>query len=169
LRSSEQHKHEAARRGPLQVALVTVSDSRTAATDVNGSYLGEQIIAAGHSVADQRIIPDDPEQLLSSLVELAAGPAEIILINGGTGISSRDTTFDVLNVALEKTLPGFGEIFRYLSFKEIGSPAILSRATAGLYRGCVVFSMPGSPNAVRLAWEKLISPEIQHLAYEVGR
>ena len=169
MRSSEQHKHEAARRGPLQVALVTVSDSRTAATDVNGHYLSEQIAASGHDVADQRIIPDDPGELLSSLVELAAGPAKVILINGGTGISSRDTTFDVLNTALEKTLPGFGEIFRYLSFKEIGSPAILSRATAGLYRGCVVFSMPGSPNAVRLAWEKLIAPEMEHLAYEASK
>jgi molybdenum cofactor biosynthesis protein B len=146
-----------------------VSDSRTPESDVNGRYLKEQLSAAGHNLAEARIIPDDPETLRSTLVELAGGPAEVILINGGTGISPRDTTIDVLNRIMEKTLPGFGEIFRYLSFKEIGSPAILSRATAGLFQGCVVFSMPGSPNAVRLAWEQLISREMRHLVYEIAK
>jgi molybdenum cofactor biosynthesis protein B len=93
----------------------------------------------------------------------------VILFNGGTGIAPRDTTFDVLNRRLEKTLPGFGELFRMLSFPQVGAAAMLSRAVAGVYRERVVVSMPGSPAAVRLAWEKLIGPELEHLAWEVAR
>ncbi len=92
-----------------------------------------------------------------------------MLFNGGTGISKRDTTYDVLNKALQKTLPGFGEIFRMLSYEEIGSAAMLSRALAGVHQGKIVISTPGSPAALRLAWEKLILPELQHLAWEVAR
>jgi molybdenum cofactor biosynthesis protein B len=93
----------------------------------------------------------------------------VLLFSGGTGISARDTTYDVLSRALEKTLPGFGEIFRMLSYEEIGAAAMLSRATAGVYRGRVVVSLPGSPAAVRLAWERLLAPELAHLAWEVAR
>jgi len=101
---------------------------------------------------------------------MAALPAvQLILFNGGTGIAPRDTTFDVIARMLEKTLPGFGELFRMLSYQEVGAAAMLSRATAGTYRGKVIFSTPGSPNAVRLALEKLILPEINHLAWEVAR
>ncbi len=167
--SSAQHKAIAARRGPVKIAIVTVSDSRTPETDVNAAYLRGQIEKAGHIVAAYRLIKDEPEQVVVVLDELAAGESQLILFNGGTGISKRDNTFDALSGKLEKTLPGFGEIFRMLSYEQIGAAAMLSRATAGVYAGKVIISTPGSPKAVQLAWEKLISSELQHLAWEVGR
>ncbi len=167
--SSASHRQLAAQRGPVALAIVTVSDSRTAETDTNAHYLRPQIEALGHRVADYRLVKDEPAQILATLEELAAGPAQIILFNGGTGISPRDTTYDVLSRSLEKTLPGFGELFRMLSYEQVGAAAMLSRATAGVYRGKVVISTPGSPAAVQLAWEKLIQPEIEHLAWEVAR
>jgi molybdopterin adenylyltransferase len=167
--SAKLHKSFAAESGPIDVAIVTVSDSRTPDTDTNLHYLREQITAAGHQVAAYRLIKDEPDQVAAILDELAAGDARVILFNGGTGISRRDTTFDVLSRKLEKTLPGFGEIFRMLSYEQIGAAAMLSRATAGVYQGRVVVSTPGSPAAVRLTWEKLIAPELQHLVWEVGR
>ncbi len=166
--SSERHRELAAERGPVPVAVVTVSDSRTPETDTNGAYLREALTAAGHRLSGYRVVPDEPEAVAAALEELVEG-ARVVLFNGGTGISPRDTTYDVLARKLEKTLPGFGELFRMLSWEQVGSAALLSRATAGTYRGRVVFSMPGSPAAVRLAWEKLISPELQHLAWEVAR
>ncbi len=167
--TSGKHKQKAAERGAVKLAIVTVSDTRTPETDVNGEYLREQITSAGNIVSAYRLIKDEPAQVVAVLDELAATDTEIILFNGGTGISRRDTTFDALSTRLEKTLPGFGEIFRMLSFAEIGGAAILSRATAGVYRGKVVFSTPGSPGAVRLAWEKIIAPEVSHLAWELVR
>ena len=167
--SSAGHRAIAAERGPVAVAIVTVSDTRTPETDVNAHYLREQLVAAGHIVADYRLIKDEPEQVAGVLDALAAGEARVILFNGGTGIAPRDTTFDALGRKLEKTLPGFGELFRMLSYEQVGAAAMLSRATAGVYRGRVVISTPGSPAAVQLAWEKLIAPELQHLAWEVVR
>lgn len=167
--SSEQHREIAARRGPVPVAIVTVSDSRTPETDTNADYLREQIEVAGHVLAGYRLVRDEPEQIAAILDELAAGEARVLLFNGGTGIAPRDTTHDALSRKLEKTLPGFGELFRMLSYEQVGAAAMLSRATAGVYRGRVVISMPGSPAAVRLAWEKLIAPELEHLAWEVAR
>ena len=161
------HYALAAERGPLALAVVTVSDSRTAETDVNGAFLRERIEAAGHRLAAYALVPDEPERIAAVLEELAAGEARVILFNGGTGIAPRDTTFDVLSRHLQKEIPGFGELFRMLSFAEVGAAAMLSRATAGVYRGRVVFSMPGSPAAVRLAWERLIAPELEHLAWAV--
>ena len=166
--SSEQHRRLAADRGPVPIAVVTVSDSRTPETDTNGKYLRERIAAAGHRLAGYRLVRDEPALVEAALEELA-GDARILLFNGGTGISHRDTTYDALSRRLEKTLPGFGELFRMLSWEQVGSAAMLSRATAGVYRGAVVFSTPGSPAAVRLAWERLIEPELEHLAWEVGR
>ncbi len=161
---------EYAGHGPVTVAIVTVSDSRTPETDSNGIFLRERLTALGHRVAGYRIIKDEPDQVLAALQEMAAiEGVQLILFNGGTGIAPRDTTFDVLSRALEKTLPGFGELFRMLSYQEVGAAAMLSRATAGTYRGKVVFSTPGSPNAVEVALEKLILPEINHLAWEVAR
>jgi molybdenum cofactor biosynthesis protein B len=166
--SSDRHRAEA-KRGPVPVAIVTVSDSRTPETDVNGRYLREQVEAAGHRVAGYRLVPDEPVEVLRALDELVDGGARIVLFNGGTGISPRDTTYDALSGRLEKELPGFGELFRMLSYEQVGAAAMLSRATAGVHRGCILFSTPGSPGAVRLAWEKLIAPELEHLAWEVGR
>ncbi len=151
------------------MALVTVSDSRTEATDANKHYLEAALQAAGHRLVAYRLIKDEPDQVMAVLDELVAGEARILLFNGGTGISRRDTTIDVLTARLEKHLVGFGELFRMLSYEQIGSAAMFSRATAGVYRGKVVISIPGSPAAVQLAWEKLIAPELQHLAWEVAR
>ena len=167
--SSAQHKSIAAQQGPVPIAIVTVSNSRTPDTDVNAVYLREQIAAAGHHVAAYRLIKDEPDQVASVLDELATSQARVILFNGGTGISPRDRTFDVLSRKLEKTLPGFGELFRMLSYEQVGAAAMLSRATAGVYRQKVIVSTPGSPAAVQLAWEKLIAPELAHLAWEVVR
>ncbi len=167
--STEQHREMATEGGPVPVAIVTVSDTRTPETDKNAAYLREQLAADSHKVVAYRIIKDEPDQVSVVLDELAAGDARVIIFNGGTGIAPRDTTFDVLNRALEKTLPGFGELFRMFSYDQVGAAAMLSRATAGVYRGKVVISTPGSTAAVQLAWEKLIGPELQHLAWEVGR
>ena len=106
---------------------------------------------------------------MRAAVDALTADARIVVVNGGTGVSRRDTTYDTLAAMLEKTLPGFGELFRMLSYEQVGSAAMLSRATAGTYRGSVVVSVPGSPKAVALAWEKLIEPELAHLAWEVGR
>ncbi len=164
-----QDHREAAGQGPVPIAIVTVSDTRTPETDESGQLIRTLAEGAGHEIVDYRIVKDEPEQVLAALQEFAAGEARLIIFNGGTGIGRRDRTYDVISKALEKTLPGFGEIFRMLSYQEVGAAAMLSRATAGVYQGKVVFSTPGSPNAVRLAVEKLILPEAQHLAWELVR
>ncbi|MYG00244.1 molybdenum cofactor biosynthesis protein MoaB [Candidatus Poribacteria bacterium] len=167
--SSQQHREIAAEQGPISVAIVTVSDSRTPETDTNAVFLREQLESDGNSVIAYQIIKDEPDQVSDVLDKMAETDAQVIIFNGGTGIAPRDTTFDVLNRKLEKTLPGFGELFRMFSYDQVGAAAMLSRATAGVYRGKVVVSTPGSNAAVRLAWEKLIGPELEHLAWEVGR
>ena len=167
--STKQHREAAAEQGPVKVAIVTVSDTRIPETDKNAVYLREQLTNDGNSVTAYRIIKDEPAQVEAVLDEMAETDARIILFNGGTGIAPRDTTFDVLSRKLEKTLPGFGELFRVFSYDQVGAAAILSRATAGVYRGKVIISTPGSSAAVQLAWEKLVGPELLHLAWEVGR
>lgn len=168
--SSDAHREHAKGQGPIGIAIVTVSDSRTPETDTNEHYLRPRIEAAGHVVAAYRLLEDEPAQVAAALDELAGlDDVRLILLNGGTGISKRDTTFDAVSGKLEKTLPGFGEIFRMLSYEQVGAAAMLSRATAGVFRGTVVISTPGSPAAVQLAWEKLVFPELAHLAWEVAR
>jgi molybdopterin adenylyltransferase len=167
--STAEHKAKAAAEGAVPVAIVTVSDSRTPETDVNAHYLRAQIAAAGHRLTEYHLIKDEAEQVTAVLNHLAAGETRVILFNGGTGIAPRDTTFDTLDRLLEKRMPGFGELFRMLSWEAVGAAAMLSRATAGVYRQTLVFSTPGSPNAVQLAWEKLIAPELQHMAWEMVR
>ena len=166
--STHDHKSKAHARGTVGVGLITVSDSRSEASDENGRFLRGVIEEMRHSVAGYRVVRDEPEEVLRALDELVAG-AQVVLLNGGTGLSSRDTTYDALASRLEKTLPGFGELFRMLSYEQVGAAAMLSRAVAGTYRGALVFSMPGSPAAVRLAWEKLIAPELEHVAWELTR
>jgi molybdopterin adenylyltransferase len=161
---------EYAGHDPVTVAIVTVSDSRTPETDTNRQYIERRLTELNHKVAAYRLIKDEPDQVAAALNDMAALPeVQIILFNGGTGIAPRDTTYDVISRMLEKTLPGFGELFRMFSFNEVGAAAMLSRATAGVYQKTLVFSMPGSPNAVETALEKLILPEINHLAWEVVR
>lgn len=165
--SSAEHRARAAGR-VVRIGLVTVSDTRTPETDANGRWLRERIVEAGHLVAGHRIVPDEPAAIRAVLDELC-GDAGVVVCNGGTGIAPRDTTFDVISALLEKTLPGFGELFRMLSYEQVGAAAMLSRAVAGLYRGSVVASLPGSEAAVRLAWTKLLAPELEHLAWEIAR
>ena len=166
---ADDHRQQAG-RGPVTIAIVTVSDTRTPDTDANRQYIEARMAQLGHVVAAYRLIRDEPDQVAAVLDELSAMPAvQLVLFNGGTGISPRDTTYDVISRRLEKTLPGFGELFRFLSFQEVGAAAMLSRATAGVYRGTFVVSMPGSPNAVQTALERLIIPEINHLAWEIVR
>lgn len=168
--SEQLHKKNASARGPVCVAVVTVSDTRTPDNDVNGRYLAERISASGNRLHSTSIVRDEPREVEAILEQLASSDdVQIVLFNGGTGVSNRDRTFDVLAAKLEKTLPGFGEIFRMLSWEQVGSAAMMSRATAGVYRGKVIFSTPGSPAAVCLAWEKLVEPELAHLAWEVVR
>lgn len=167
--SAAEHRQKATTQGSVPLAVVTVSDSRTPETDTSGQLIRSLAEAAGHHIVDYRIVKDEPDQVGKALADFSAGLARLIIFNGGTGISQRDRTYDVISKALEKPLPGFGEIFRMLSYEQVGAAAMLSRATAGVYRGRVVFSMPGSPNAVQLAMEKLILPEIQHLAWELIR
>lgn len=166
--SSETHHRIAERQGPVPVAVITVSDSRTPDTDTNAQFLRERIAAAGHTLAAYHLVRDEPEQVAAVLDEVVAGEARVVVFNGGTGISPRDTTFDALDARLEKRMPGFGELFRMLSWEQVGAAAMLSRATAGTYRGRVIVSVPGSPDAVRLAWERLLEPELAHLAWQVA-
>ncbi len=152
----------------VTVGIVTVSDSRTRETDTNGTYLRERIAEAGASVSGYELVRDEPVEVRAAVDGLVSS-SRVVVVNGGTGVSRRDTTYDALAGMLEKTLPGFGELFRMLSWDQVGAAAMLSRATAGTYRGAVVVSIPGSPKAVALAWEQLIGPELRHLAWEVGR
>jgi molybdenum cofactor biosynthesis protein B len=168
--STEQHRAIAAQQGPINVAIITVSDTRTRQNDTGGDLIENRVTSAGHTVVFRTIVKDEPEQIGALLDQITTETqARLLLFTGGTGIAPRDTTFDVISRKLEKHMPGFGELFRMLSFAEVGAAAMLSRATAGTYRGRVVMSMPGSPNAVQVAMDKLIMPEIEHLAWEVAR
>lgn len=167
--SSKAHRATAQERGPVHVAIVSVSDTRTIESDANGAFLRQAVTSSGHRVVDYVVIRDEPAEVAATLDRLSSGEARVIIFNGGTGIAPRDTTIDVVERRLEKTLPGFGELFRMLSYEQVGAAAMLSRAAAGVFRGKVVICTPGSPAAVRLAWEKLIQPELAHLAWEVAR
>jgi molybdenum cofactor biosynthesis protein B len=168
--SASTEAHRAAARSAIRCAVLTVSDTRTAETDTSGALIHQLLANAGHEVVAYRIVPDEPDAIRSTLAEWAGQPdVQAILSNGGTGIARRDTTFDVIAGRLEKTLVGFGELFRMLSYEQIGAAAMLSRATAGVYRGRLVFSTPGSSNAVALAMDKLIAGELAHLVYEVTK
>jgi molybdopterin adenylyltransferase len=166
--STQEHRESAPET--INCAVVTVSDTRTEETDKSGKIIKEALLAKGHSIVDYRIIPDEPDQIEQLLNELASrDDSDAIIFNGGTGIAQRDTTFDVIDRMLEKKLEGFGELFRWLSWYEIGPAAMLSRATAGTYRDTLVFLTPGSSNAVNLAMEKLIAPEVAHMVFEIRK
>ncbi|SKB12090.1 Molybdenum cofactor biosynthesis protein B [Planktothrix sp. PCC 11201] len=148
----------------VNCAVITVSDTRTPETDKSGQLIQQFLQNTGHPILDYQIIKDEPKDIIKLLKKLCQIPElNACIFSGGTGISPRDTTYDALEQLLEKTLPGFGEIFRALSYHEIGSRAIASRAVAGVYQRKLIFSVPGSSNAVKLAMEKLILPELTHL------
>ena len=163
-------EHRASSPTRLRLAVVTVSDSRTPQTDVAGKTVAELLTAAGHETAAREIISDEPADIERLLRALAArNDLDAILLTGGTGLTSRDSTIEVVSRLLTKTLPGYGELFRLLSFREIGPAAMLSRAVGGVIGPKVVLTMPGSPAAVRLAMERLILPELAHLVREARR
>jgi molybdopterin adenylyltransferase len=165
----QRHRKDAQALGPIPVAVLTVSDTRTEEDDDSGRFLDEAVRAAGHRLVHRAIVPDEPAEITEVVGRMTAEGAAVVLVSGGTGISRRDRTFETLDGLLERRLPGFGELFRMLSWQEIGSAAMLSRATAGVYRGALLVSMPGSPAAVRLAWERLLAPELPHLVRELSR
>lgn len=170
LESAQQHRNIAAGQHEIiNLAIVTVSDTRTPETDTNYHYLSEQIETAGHMLVGYRIVKDEADQVEDALEEMVNSGAQLIMFNGGTGIAKRDRTYDVLIRKIEKEMNGFGEIFRMLSYDQVGAAAMFSRATAGVYKGRLIITTPGSPAAMRLAWEKLILPEIHHLAWELVR
>jgi molybdenum cofactor biosynthesis protein B len=163
-------EHKARAPAYASVYVITCSDSRTAANDEGGRIIKSKLADAGHVIAGSAIVPDEPARIASELERARAAGARVALITGGTGITSRDSTFEAVTAAIARPLPGFGELFRMLSFQEIGSAAMLSRAVAGVTKeGLIVFAMPGSPAAVRLACERLILPELGHLLEELGR
>lgn len=154
----------------LRCAVVTVSDTRTLENDTGGGTVVELLKAAGHEVAARQIIPDEPRRMRALLTELVArADMQAVLLTGGTGLSRRDQTYETVSLMLTKEIPGYGELFRWLSFQEIGPAAMLSRAVGGLIGTKVVLTMPGSPAGVRLAMEKVILPELGHLVREATR
>lgn len=165
-----EHRHQADMRRCLECAVVTVSDTRTEANDHSGKLMKNMLVQVGHRIRFYTILPDDAQRIRDVLADLARrGDIQVILFNGGTGISHRDTTYEAVSALLEKRLDGFGELFRMLSYQEIGPAAMLSRAVAGTCNGKLIFCTPGSTAAVRLAMEKLIVPELPHLVWEVER
>ena len=163
------HQHRAEAPSQVRFGVITASDTRGEAEDGSGRLLRESIAAAGHVLASYAIVRDEPEAIRAAISAAAAAGAEAIVINGGTGVATRDRTYEAVTGLLEKQLDGFGELFRMLSFAEIGSAAMLSRAVAGVWDGRVVFSVPGSRAAVELAWTRLIAPEAGHLLRELRK
>ena len=166
--SAEQHRAHG--RRSVACAIVTVSDTRTPETDTSGARIRALLEGAGHRVVATAILPDEPELVRAHVRGLlAAADVEAIVTNGGTGLAPRDTTYEAIVGLLDKTLDGFGELFRMLSFAEIGAAAMLSRATAGLVAGRAIFLLPGSPAALGLALSRLVLPEIAHLMAQARR
>lgn len=168
--SHHEHHHRQAAPEDVPSAVITVSDTRDLQTDTGGRLVEEMLIAAGRTVTGRRIVKDDPAAIRDALAAAIADPrVRAVVFTGGTGVAPRDVTPDTLEPELERVIPGFGELFRMLSYEDIGSAALLSRALAGLRGGKVVFVIPGSRGAVRLAMEKLILPELGHLAGEARK
>ncbi len=166
--SSEQHRRAAAGQ-TAACAVLTISDTRTPATDSGGRLIVEALEGAGHRIAHHQIVPDEPRLIGPQLEGWVGEGMDLIVTTGGTGISSRDTTIEVVERLLNKKLDGFGELFRMLSWEQVGAAAMLSRAVGGLAGETLLFALPGSPNAVRLAVERLIVPELAHLLWERRR
>ena len=166
--SVERHRREAPEG--VRVAVLTISDTRTPQTDTGGDVAQEILERAGHEVVARHIVKDEPSSIRNALVDLLARKeVDAVITTGGTGISGRDTTYEVAERLIHKRLDGFGEIFRTLSYQEVGSAAILSRAIAGTVGSKFVACLPGSRNAVRLAAEKLLAPELSHVVFELRK
>jgi len=162
------HEHKERGKKSIRCFVVTVSDTRDENTDTSGQTIKKLLAGEGHEAVGYRIVKDEPREIEALLDQaLAADGTDAVIVNGGTGISPRDGTYEVVSRCLEKKLDGFGELFRYLSYLDIGSAAMMSRAAAGTARGKVLISLPGSRGAVTLAMEKLILPELRHMVSQL--
>ena len=163
-------EHRATSPRVIGCFVLTISDSKTPETDTSGVLIRELLALGGHGVVGHAIVRDEPAQVAAVIREGCGNPAiQAFVLTGGTGVTSRDSTFEAVEALLDKRLIGFGELFRMLSYQEIGAAAMMSRAQAGVVSGRALFSLPGSPNACRLALEKLIVPELGHLLREISR
>jgi molybdenum cofactor biosynthesis protein B len=165
-----QTEHKANAPASVTCFVVTVSDTRTPETDTSGRAIRDLLVSAGHTVAGSSIVPDDPTAVVQAVrLEVVAAHTQVVILTGGTGLTSRDGSYEAVSGLLEKRLDGFGELFRMLSFRQIGPAAMLSRAVAGTTGQTAIFLLPGSENAVRLAMEELILPELTHIVQQVNR
>jgi molybdenum cofactor biosynthesis protein B len=170
MRPVSQAEHKAMAPVSVRCFVITVSDTRTAASDTSGHAIAALLEHAGHLVAGRTIVKDDPDLVRSTVEQQLANPdVQVIITTGGTGITSRDSTYEAVDGLLQKRLDGFGELFRMLSYEQIGPAAMMSRATAGLAAGRIVVSLPGSEAAVRLAMERLLIPELGHLVQQAAK
>jgi molybdenum cofactor biosynthesis protein B len=166
--SQQEHKSSAPSR--VRCFVLTVSDTRTAATDTSGNAIADLLTRAGHEVVGRAIVKDDPAEVARTVTQQVADHSvQVVITTGGTGLTSRDSTYEAIDALLEKRLDGFGELFRMLSYHDIGPAAMLSRATAGTARGTFIAALPGSEAAVRLAVTKLLVPELGHIVQQLGK
>jgi molybdenum cofactor biosynthesis protein B len=169
-RAATPREHKATAPTSVACYVLTVSDTKTAETDTSGALIRQLLASAGHRVTGSAIVRDEPAEVARLVRAACADPAvQAVILTGGTGITSRDSTYEAVEGLLDKRLPGFGELFRMLSFADIGPAAMLSRAQMGIHARRVVVSLPGSPGACRLALERLLVPELGHLVREVSR
>ena len=165
-----EHQHKSQAPASVGCFVLTVSDTRSEATDTSGRAIADLLTAAGHRVSGRAIVKDDPALVRDAVTrQLANADVQAIITTGGTGITSRDSTYEAVTALLHKRLDGFGELFRMLSYQQIGPAAMMSRACAGLVAGRIVIALPGSEAAVRLACERLIVPELGHLVQQASK
>jgi molybdenum cofactor biosynthesis protein B len=170
MRPVSQAEHKAKAPASVRCFVITVSDTRTSADDTSGNAIAALLEGAGHLVSGRTIVKDDPDLVRSTVERQLANPdVQVIITTGGTGITSRDSTYEAIDGLLAKRLDGFGELFRMLSYEQIGPAAMMSRATAGLVAGRIVVSLPGSEAAVRLGMERLLIPELGHLVQQAAK
>ena len=163
-------EHKAKAPASVRCFVLTVSDTRSPDTDISGRAIAGHLRNAGHEIVGSQIVRDEPDEVRAAILGvLEAGSAQAIITTGGTGIGRRDRSFEAIDALLDKRLPGFGELFRMLSYHDIGAAAMLSRACAGTASGAIIFALPGSEAAVQLAVTKLIIPELGHLVRELTR
>lgn len=163
------HRASAASVGPVAYAVLTVSDSRTEATDDSGRLIQQLVNEAGHQLTDYELVRNEARAIRAAVRRFLQGSAQCLVVTGGTGVGRRDVTIEVVTPLLDKILPGFGELFRWLGYGEIASAAMLSRALCGVSRGKLICCLPGSEAAVRLGLSKLLLPELPHLIWVAGR
>lgn len=163
-------QHRTAANRSLSIGVITISDTRTLADDTGGALIVELLESRGHHLARRSIVPDDQQGIIAAVLDFAGDPAiDAVITTGGTGIAGRDVTYEAVRSVVDREIVGFGELFRMLSWDEIGSAAMLSRAIAGAIGNTAVFSLPGSRNAIRLAMRRLILPEIEHVVFEIRK